>query len=86
MLTQIWQPGKTCVTENFGARKSFFFGGHIKARPFLGQQYFAFLQLELAQKAEGYLEIYALDIVSRLLLISMGKTILYFATASVAHV
>ena len=48
-------------------------GDRIKARSFLVEQIFVFIQLDLAQKAEGYLEIYALDMAS-ILLISVPLT------------
>ena len=52
-------------TESFDVRRYF------KVRPFLVEQIFVFLKLELAHQAECFLEIYALGIVSALTLISM---------------
>ena len=48
--------------------------------PRLGQveQIFVFLQLELVHQAECYLEIYTLDVVSVLQLISMDSTEISF--------
>ena len=51
--------------------------GHLKVRPFVVE--FIFLKLKLAHQAECFSEIYALDIVSVLLLISTSLTcICYF--------
>ena len=53
---------RTLVLDNLSLSK------HIKARSFLVEHIFVFMQLDLAQKAEGYLEIYALDMASMLLI------------------
>ena len=45
---------------------------HLKVSTYLVEKIFVFLLLELAHQAECFFEIYALDIVSRLLLISMA--------------
>ena len=45
--------------------------GQLKVKSFRLEHIFVFLQLEVAYQAEWYIEIYALDIVMVLLLISM---------------
>ena len=56
-----------CYTELW-CKKIFLLGDHIKARSFLVEHFFVFIQQDLAQKPEGYLEIYALDMASILLI------------------